>query len=256
MQSSPETIPDSRRESNMSVCQHCGFESQGVPVCPLCGTSLESAPARQAEAPGAMPAWEDPVVGFPMNLVVTWRDSVFSPARFFETVAWEKGIGRPILYYLSISIIAAVFTLFWESTGINRALMSSFGAALDEAPYSPLINFFLTPFASLIGLFVWAGVVHLFCLMLAPERRGYGATTRVLCYASGPAVFSAIPFGGVLITMVLYVVLQIFGVQHAHRVTGGRAAAIVLLPLAVLVVAFAALFAIAIALIGLSLTEF
>lgn len=208
----------------MPICPRCGFETAGgSSACPLCGSAL-GAPAQRE---GGRAAWEDEAVPFPRNLLETWRESLFGPGAFFGRVAYEGSLARPLLYYLVISVASAFFTLWWEAVGWvpGRALLG------DRSGAEALVNFFLSPFAALFGLAGWTLVLHLFVLLLAPSRRGLGATARVVCYSSGPMVLTAVPFLGAVVGGVWTLVLQVVGVRVAHRTTAGRAAAAVLLPL-------------------------
>ena len=116
--------------------------------------------------------------------------------------------------------------------------------------------------------------MHLFVLLLAPDRRGLGATATVLCYGSGVGLVSAVlppaiglvgPAPGlfraaylvfyVMLTLavqVWYVAVLVFGIRKAHSVTTGRAAAIVMLPLAIGLVLTVVLVMVAVALVALA----
>jgi hypothetical protein len=119
-----------------------------------------------------------------------------------------------------------------------------------------LLGFFLTPFVVLIALGFVALLQHLFAVLLAPRRRGLGATARVLCYAGGIGLLTGIlppAFGPagvapgivgglymlayasiVISVQVWYVIVSVLGMREAHSVSTGRAAAIVLLPIALM----------------------
>lgn len=219
----------------MPTCPHCGHEAdRGEARCPLCGSPLEPepGPAGKAEPGAGLPAWEDPAVAFPADLWRTWRRSVLEPGAFFAGVPWGGGLARPVLYYLILSITAAFFTLWWEALGwmpvfpIPPEMGSERGALA-------LVDFFLSPFVALLGLGIGSLVLHLFAILLAPDRRGLGATVRVLSYGAGPAVFAVVPVLGPLVGLAWSLVLHVVGMREAHRTTTGRAAAIVFLPLAV-----------------------
>lgn len=217
----------------MRVCPRCGFEAgEGSSTCPLCGSHLGSGGATGGGAPGPAatgpPAWEDPAGSFPDNLVETWRESLLEPTRFFRRVGRGTPFSRPLLYFLIVTVIGAFFTLWWQTIGLWPRGLGGGGATAGEVP--AIVGFFASPFAGLIGLGLWAVVLHLFIVLFVPGRRPLAATARLLCYASGPTVFSVVPFLGPLVGLGWSVVLQVVGVREVHRTTTGRAAAAVLLP--------------------------
>lgn len=223
----------------MTICPHCRYESRGVDTCPLCGTGLPAGgPAPRAAEPA--PRWEEPGAPLLAGLLATWRGSVFDPSHFFSRVRWDGPAGRPILYMLVVVTIGAVFSLFWQATGVEPSTAPEGWGGLEPGRLAAL-EFFVTPFAALLGLLLWGAVLHLFALMLAPGHRGFGATVRAICYAAGPAVFTIVPIAGGLVALVWPIVLTAFGVREAHRTTGGRAAAIVLLPISLVFLALLAL---------------
>ncbi|MFQ5689024.1 MAG: YIP1 family protein [Gemmatimonadota bacterium] len=216
------------------MCAHCGFEvSGGRDRCPLCETALKPAERGAAD----LPAWEAPGTNFPANLIATWRESVLAPSRFFPRVASGASLARPLLYYLLAAIAGAGFSFWWEASGVtpdpSAILLGGDGAGPDGV--GTLYRFFLSPFVALLSLFLWSVLLHGFVAMLAPERRGPGATFRVVCYSHGPAVFALLPFLGAPVGFVWQVVLQVIGIHKVHRVSAGRATAAVLLPVVLLV---------------------
>lgn len=219
----------------MATCGHCGYESHGVALCPLCGRRLstDEPPGGGRSVEPTVP-WEDPSVGFPGNLLATWSRSLLEPGRFFRAVPYGAPALRPLLYFLVVTLVSALFTLWWQSVGaLPDELLGLLGAGPPSARWAA-VEFFLAPFSALVMLVVSGGVLHLLSLLLAPRHRAFGATLRVLCYAAGPGVLTAVPWLGGLIGAAWSLVLVIVGLREAHRTTTGRAAAIVLLPVAAL----------------------
>jgi hypothetical protein len=214
-------------------------------------------------------AWEDAEAPFPANFGLTWWECLVSPERFFSRVSWRGSFFRPLLYFLIVGIVAAVLGLFWFVWGPWEAA-GEYGLTFELQ----LLSFFLTPFAFLLALGLISLVQHLLVLMLAPHRRGLGATATVLCYGSGVGLVTAVlpPAIGlvgsapgvfrtvylvlyVLLTLtvqVWYVVVLVIGMRQAHSTTTGRAVAIVLLPLAIGLALMAVLVMMAVALIALA----
>ncbi len=154
-------------------------------------------------------------------------------------------------------MLGAFFDFWWETLGV--AARYPLAGLYEEALWSEgaaLLGFFLSPFVGLVALFVWSLVLHLFALILAPQRQPLSATVRVVSYAVGPNLFAVVPFFGILVGTVWGLVLQAVGMREAHRTTTGRGVAIVLLPLAVLGLALTPLLMLLmVAVLGISLLE-
>ncbi|MEN8143482.1 MAG: YIP1 family protein [Gemmatimonadota bacterium] len=234
----------------MRVCHHCGFEyAAAATQCPLCQTPADDRPQAAQDYGGeearVAVAWEDAAERFPSNLVQTWLDCVTHPGDFFSRIDYSAGLGRPVLYYLIVSMLSAFFYMAWGSPGFDESFATAIGVSADQidstASSFKLLYFFVTPFASLMALGIGALVYHLFALFLAPQRRGLADTVRVLCYAGSPGVLSIIPWIGGMVGGIWSLVLLVIGIREAHRTTTGRSIAIVLLPLALMLLAAVAL---------------
>ena len=231
----------------MVVCAGCGHESAVFDRCPFCGepSMPQGASAGDAEGEGGinLPAWEDPAVPFPMNLVETWRRSVFEPGAFFVNGPFDRAAVRPILYYLLMAVLGAVLSLTWGAVlpttqpGLMETLAEFMDTPLPDAAAATgttgrLADFFLAPFWAVLYLIVASLLLHVFVLVLAPRRRSLTATVRTICYASGPGLFAIIPFVGGWVAGIWGVVLTVIGLREAHRTTTGRAFAVWLLSVA------------------------
>lgn len=239
----------------MPSCPHCGFTVEaGAVTCPLCGSRIgggregDGGAGGPGEAPGAERtaggrlAWEDPAEPFLGSLVDAWRTSTFEPTRFYRSVSWEGSFARPLLYFLIAFVTAALFASIWQAVYLDtvaREMMRAWGFGSQTAwswnGGTVLLRFFLSPFYGLVVLGISTVVFHVFVLVLAPRRRGIGATARALCYSMGPAVFAIVPFLGPLAAWLVWIpILQVIGLREAHRTTTGRALAVWLAPMVLL----------------------
>lgn len=220
----------------MPICPHCGFEADpGSRACPLCGSGpLQH--AQPGEGARAIPAWEDPGLPFGTRLATTWKESLFEPAAFFRRVGRSQSVSGPLLYYLLVTVVGAFFSMWWEAAGVWPPIWEGappgIAAEVGE-PAAAVFRFFLSPFIALVGLAVWTLVLHLFVLLFVPERQPIGSTARALCYSAGPTVFAVVPFLGGLVALAWITVLQVIGLREVHETTTGRAAVVVLAPLAI-----------------------
>lgn len=206
--------------------------------------------------PGRIP-WEDPGRGFPGNLGATLAESLTAPARLFRALDPEAPFARPLLYYLVVSVAGALFSTLWAMGGGGPALPPELTETLGYGGLGEttsrgwlLLEFFLSPFLALFGLAVWTALIHPFCRLFSDVRRPISETARALCYASGPAVLSVVPWVGGLAAAAGVLVLAVIGVRERHRLTTGRAVAAVLVPVVGVTVLLVALFLFSLAVLG------
>lgn len=186
-----------------------------------------------SDGPQPLP-WEQP--GYPLleGLYETAKLFFTAPDAAFSRMQVAGELGRPILY-------AIVFG--WLGIIAGQVYQIAMGGALYKLlPAIPQGTDFGTntlldvgimvvaPFLILIGLFVGAAIYHLFLMLYGGASSGFGATVRVMCYASTVQVLQVLPLCGGLIGTVWGIVLQIIGLAVAHRTTKGKAAAAVLTP--------------------------
>ena len=215
------------------------------------GSSGPEAPGVVTEEEPAvnLPSWEDPEVPFPLNLVETWRRSLFQPGAFFANGPYDRPSVRPILYCLLISVLTAALSLAWGAVLPDRqpAMIETLTELLDPGGENAasaatlgtrLVDFFLAPFWAMLTLILWSALLHVLVLLLVPSRRSFTATVRTVCYASGPGLFAIVPWVGGVVAAIWGVVLTVIGLREAHRTTTGRAFAVWLLSMAIPVAIF------------------
>jgi hypothetical protein len=216
----------------------------------------------------------------PAAAVLPWEARGPDPFRaFIETVklfatrpdeAWAMtpergGLGNPLLFGWILTFLGLALRFVYRRVffirfpgilpglppGLREALgwghPRSFGCAIVAFP-------FVGAFATVVGLFIGAVVIHVSTLIVGGARNsssGFEGTFRVLAYSSVSSLAQIIPFVGGLISLVWWVVLAVKGIVRMHRATPGRALAAVLLPIVVcillVVVASAALMALFVA---------
>ena len=86
----------------------------------------------------------------------------------------------------------------------------------------------------IIGVFFSSAVYHVFLMMLGGNRHSFDTTFSVVAYATGSAsLLQVIPLCGQYVYGIVGLVYTILGLSAAHQISGGKAAAAVLLPLLV-----------------------
>ena len=89
--------------------------------------------------------------------------------------------------------------------------------------------------AAILSVGIYAAILHLLMILIVrPASAGFETTFRVVSYSHVPALISWIPIIGTLIWFIYSIVLNILGIRETHGTTTGQAVAVVLIPVAVL----------------------
>lgn len=181
---------------------------------------------------------QDPVGSF----ISTARSVLLNPVEFFRGIRRQGDFVNPAVYAVIVAVITALLG------GILGLILSplfagpgqSAGQAFAGGLIGLVAGLILTPIFTIIALLIAAGIWHLLVLLLVrPGNAGFEATFRVACYSYTPnlvSFLSPIPILGQLIAFVAIIyaiVLAVLGIREVHSTTTGKAALIVLIPVAV-----------------------
>lgn len=217
-------------------CPACGKEiTEGQLFCSQCGAKIGET---QASGGREKTPWEDrSAQGFIASLLKTLRESLFNPTAFFRKMPLSGGMTDPLLYALITGMIGMFFSYLWNIL-LQGMLQSYLPAAFKTMPGEDMFQTvglavvaIIAPFLIIIGLFIWAGILHLFLMMVRGAQAGFEATFRVASYSYGPAVLYIIPFCGGIISFIWSIVLVIIGLKEAHSTSGGKAAFAAITPI-------------------------
>jgi hypothetical protein len=180
---------------------------------------------------------QDPVGSF----ISTVRGVVLDPVGFFRGIARRGDFINPIVFalicYEISTLIGGLIGLLFsgllgisdvgnQGTGVVGGAVGSIGGFL--------VSLIIAPIIGAIILFIVAGILHLLTLLIVGSgNSGFEATTRVVSYSFVYHLVSWIPLIG-FIAGIYGLVLMIIGVREVHATTTGKAAAVVLIPVAVL----------------------
>lgn len=191
----------------------------------------EDPPSGQTGRPGGGTGSDftlsDPVGSF----VRTTVGVLTRPTSFFHGIARRGDFVSPAAYAILCTLAA---TVIGGLVGLAlRALFSSiseYEGALAYGIFGFLADVVVTPFVTIIVLFILSGIYHVLVILLArPSNAGFEATFRVVCYVSAIAVIGWIPFVNLVVSIYgLYIAY--FGIREVHATTNQRAAAVVALP--------------------------
>lgn len=191
-----------------------------------------------APPPGSGPAplpWEQP--GYPLleGLYETAKLFFTDPSAAFARMQVAGDLGRPLIYAIIFGWLGTIAGQIYNMAmgGAMYKMLPQFSQGQDFAANTMVnVGFMIgAPLLILIGVFVGGAIYHLFLMLYGGANSGFGATVRVLCYASTVQVLQVLPLCGGVIAMVWGVFLQIIGLAIAHRTSKGKAAGAVLTPL-------------------------
>ena len=204
-------------------------------------------PAASAAPPPALP-WETPREPFLEAFFETVKLFVTRPSEAYSRMRTSGDLGRPILYAIALGwlgiIVGQLYSLALRGVtwhfmpGMERLQGIGMSAAFT------VMMMVFAPLFVLIGLFIWSGIVHLMLLILGSAQEGFDATFRVMSYATTAQLAQVVPFCGGLVGFIWALVLEIMGIAEAHRISQGKAALAVLLPLVICCACVAAVFAV------------
>lgn len=171
----------------------------------------------------------DPVNSF----IATAREIVTRPVAFFRGVTLRDRLRDPIAFAMICAFIGAFLGGF---LGIFAAVVGIGDRGIGGALGGFVAGIILAPLLTPVGLLIGAGISHLFVMLFVrPSNAGYWATFRVFCYVTATSLVSWVPIIGGLVAGVWGIVLSIFGIREMHSTTTGRAALVVLIPIAIVV---------------------
>ncbi len=184
-------------------------------------------------APGGEFELSNPVNSF----VDVVRRVVLQPVQFFAGLTRGGTILNPLVFALVCIVVSAILSGLLvlagvqESPGFNpnpqNAIPSTF------APASALASIVFAPFGGAIGLFIAAAIQQLLVRLIVGENNaGFASTFKVASYSQVTALVNWIPVVGPLLALYgLY--LSIVGIREMHGTTTGKAALVILIPFAV-----------------------
>ena len=181
-------------------------------------------------------------LGFLNAFVQTVSMILTRPVEAFTVMRTEGGIGDALLFGViggSIGVIvwtlvsAAIHSLGWAAALSQRsALQGMMGVSVSGAMI--FFRIILTPIFIAIGLFIWAGLVHICLLMLGGANKPFEASFRALSFAYGAtALFCIIPCCGGAVALVWGLIADCIGISRSQETDTGRAVIAVILPLVV-----------------------
>jgi hypothetical protein len=176
---------------------------------------------------------------------------LMSPSETFKKTN-GKSLGTAYQYYAALLVI---FTVLFGIVVVSMGL-ATFTSMVDKMGAVPIVggvaagavaNFsgfvialgvffvYLVFLICLLGIFVSGLFFHAFVLLLGGEK-GFRQTIKTTMYAATPfLLFGWIPFVSI-IAYIWYLVLLVIGLKENHEMELGKAALVVLIPIALVII--------------------
>lgn len=179
-----------------------------------------------------------------MGYFKTWTQVVFAPMEFWEELPKKIKYKEPTIFaiktfaittgviFFMLAVMAALFSGITETIfgGTELAVLGTLGAGVF---FLILLAYPVMLLLQWTGLYIGAGMIHLFVLLLG-GKRDYEETFKVYSYSFAPMLIGFIPVLGSL-ARIYSLALTIMGVHVRQKLSVGKAIAAVLLPAAVFI---------------------
>ncbi len=220
------------------------------PFQPPSSTGAISATEDDGERNG--PPWEQdgPFLSRFWN---TTKGVLFDPKETFLRMRREGGMGPPLLFGFIggfvAGIVGAVYSYFYMQ------YLTTLDPETFQQPFGPTAQFVLQvgfiPVSLIFFFFFGSGILHLMLLLFKGANHPFQTTFRVVVYAYGStALMTIVPGIGNLAQFIWAPVVTIIGLSYAQNTSIGKAAAAVLIPIALTLLCFCGFFIFAVAMIA------
>jgi hypothetical protein len=178
----------------------------------------------------------DPVNSF----VDVARRVILQPAGYFAGMPRGGALLNPLVFAVICIELSALLSALLVLAGVqqNPGFNPNPQNALPSVftPGSALVSIIVAPIFGAIGLFIAAAIQQLLVrLVVGPANSGFASTFRVASYTQVTGLVNWIPVIGPLLSLYgLY--LAVVGIREAHGTTTGKAALVILIPFAVVLV--------------------
>ena len=224
-----------------------GGQNPNDPSRPLFGGESTRSSPSSAGGPGGGPTGgpggeftlSDPVGSF----VSTARNVLLNPVGYFRGIARRGDIVNPAIFalicYMVFAVLGGLIGLVLGSVTDSLLGTQQDGVGAASSVGGFLLGLILAPFVAAIILIVVAAVRHLLVLLVVGSgNAGFEATLRVSSYTFATRLFWWVPVIGPIVGFLYGLFLSVMGIREVHATSTGKAALVVLIPVAVAFVLF------------------
>ncbi|MFV1965849.1 MAG: YIP1 family protein [Pirellulaceae bacterium] len=166
-----------------------------------------------------------------------------SPTEAFGMVKRDGGMLAPMMFAIAGGLVGALFSAVYGS--IRIVIFGFMAANVGEGPEMAagagmLVLLIVLQFGMalaggtvgvVIGLFMSSAIYHVVLMMLRGANYPFEATFAVVAYVTGAtSLIQVVPLCGKYVYGIVAMVYAIIGLSAVQKISGGKAAAAVLLP--------------------------
>jgi len=191
-------------------------------------------PSDPPPTPPDLIPWERSGVDVFSAFIGTIRLLLSSPRKAFEMIPAAGALGRPFAFAMIVGLLGVWGDTFWRLVLADwwKGWIPARGSGSFEPSTFMEVAFGLAaPLWIPIVILIAAALQHLFLFAVGGARGGFRATFRAVCYSWAPSPLALIPLCGQLVGSIWGLVLGIVGLAVLHRISTGRAALAVFLPM-------------------------
>ncbi len=187
---------------------------------------------------GEWPIWEEAAsVGWLKAWWETTVGALFSPIQSFSQMRTTGGFGKPLLYAavcaalggLVMGLTQGVLTMVTTAAGGEAAV--PVGASLCAIPLVVGTTVVSSAIFTVLAVFVWGGIIHLFLMLFGGANQGFEATGRAVSYSVGAInTLYLVPILGILVAFFWGPVVSVIALKEAQKTDYLRATLAVSLP--------------------------
>lgn len=233
----------------MLECPRCGVKipEEGITsiepiICTTCGYTLP-------------PTMKERGKGLIRNYFKDLWQILANPQSFFRHLPHQGGMSKPLGFALVTHWIGSAMSFLWQLLfgGSFLAIVQSwFGADLSQIDYPGHIvelsqmkhRFFewftgvgpviADPFFTLASILLSSFLIFIAARIFVPAHSRisvtYETAVRISCYGLTPAILSALPILGGIVSSVYILVVTVIGTKEVYKISTGRALVIALFP--------------------------
>lgn len=180
-----------------------------------------------------LPPWEQrETYGWLNATYLTIKGVLLSPAEFFHRMPTQVGMAQPLLFAVSIGVVAAFFSWMWALSGSSLQVLVE--DDISDAMSSSLwgfVAFLFSPVTIAVLVLVKAAIIHVVLMLVGGNRLGFEATFRVSAYTEATAILALVPFCGSLVGALWSLAVTIIGLYSIHETDPWKAVVAVLAPM-------------------------